>query len=100
MSDLLEVKVGVPQVDNPDQTAKGKPVVRRGRKARGLHMEVETAQPPDQPTEERIQWLSSQSSFGSGLRWPWQRQCACCSSRARCPLAPPPRRSPASTSSR
>jgi serine protease AprX len=48
MSDRLGLKIGVPQVDNSVQTAKGKPVVRRGRKARGLRMDVEVAQPPDQ----------------------------------------------------
>ena len=48
MSDPLGLKVDVPQVDNWVQTAKGKPVVRRGRKARGLHMDVEAAQLPDQ----------------------------------------------------
>jgi serine protease AprX len=48
MSDPAGLKVGVPQVDNWVQTAKGKPVVRRGRKARGLHMDVEAAQLPDQ----------------------------------------------------
>jgi len=36
MSDVLGLKIGIPQVDNSVQTAKGKPVVRRGRKARGL----------------------------------------------------------------
>src|SRR4051794_4216927 len=48
MSDALGLKIGIPQVDNSVQTAKGKPVVRRGRKARGLCMEVEAAQLPDQ----------------------------------------------------
>ena len=42
------LKIGVPQVDNRVQTVKGKPVVRRGRKARGLCMDVEAAQLPDQ----------------------------------------------------
>jgi hypothetical protein len=54
MSDPLGLKIGIPQVDNRTQTVKGKPVVRRGRKARGLHMEVEAAQLPD-IEEERIQ---------------------------------------------
>src|SRR5215208_5974122 len=48
MSDPLGLKLGIPQVDNSVQTAKGKPVVRRGRKARGLHRDVEAAQLPDQ----------------------------------------------------
>jgi hypothetical protein len=48
MSDPFGLKVGIPQVDNSLQTAKGKPVARRGRKARGLHMDVEAAQLPDQ----------------------------------------------------
>src|SRR4051812_23342755 len=48
MSDRSGLRVRVPQVDNSDQTVKGKPVARRGRKARGLHMEVEVAQLPDQ----------------------------------------------------
>ena len=48
MSDRPALKVDVPQVDNPDQTVKGKPVARRGRKARGLHRDAEVAQLPDQ----------------------------------------------------
>src|SRR3954452_12456932 len=48
MSDRLALRVRVPQVDNSDQTVKGKPVARRGRKARGLHMDAEAAQLPDQ----------------------------------------------------
>src|SRR3954468_12688349 len=48
MSDPRRLKIGIPQVDNSVQTAKGKPVVRRGRKARGLCTDVEVAQPPDQ----------------------------------------------------
>src|SRR4051794_19170756 len=48
MSDRSGLRVRVPQVDNPDQTVKGKPVARRGRKARGLQMDVEVAQLPDQ----------------------------------------------------
>ena len=63
-------QVWIASVDNSFQTDKGKPVARRGRKARGLSRDGRGGSATGSTSTGGTNpvWLSTRSSFGSGLR--------------------------------